>query len=510
MLTGTGSSNTTDAFEISLHRGKKQIAVFNPDFTYPIFGEEEVVFGYRGLKMALSFAAHNLQSHMDISWDEQWQQRGDIKASDVHAALEDFVPEEAFSQESQSLVADDTNASDFIPPGDRITSYKIGEEQYEIWLASLSDGRAKEIMVNAQVLVPLFIEGGTILQLDHDWVTKRWRVFLLYRVHEKQPNTCPYSLVGFATSYCAFTLPASQDASASLMTLLNHDGLDFDSLINPPPSDSDVLSRGVKSPLDLPSRERISQFLILPPYQGAGHGAALYNSMYRRLIAPDNVLELTIEDPNEAFDDLRDACDLVFLRENNDDFAELTINTKVDQAKLKPTAVIPVDDIVDGAAKARIKKASKIMPRQLARLVEMQTFSKIPPGHRSVNRISRKEKSSNDMDRAYFFWRLYVKARLYAFNRDTLIQMDREDRIEKLEETMDSIQSDYERLLALADKRARQASNIEIASDGAAKKSRKRKVVVDDDEDSDDSTLGPAAGQSAQEHDSATKKRRHA
>ncbi|KAH0021585.1 hypothetical protein KCU72_g12914, partial [Aureobasidium melanogenum] len=144
-----------------------------------------------------------------------------------------------------------------------------------------------------------------------------------------------------------------------------------------------------------------------------------------------------------------------------------------------------------GDAKARIKKASKIMPRQLGRLIEMETYSKIPKLNRSVNRISRKEKSPNEMDRAYYFWRLYVKQRLYISNRDVLAQLDREERAERLEATIENIQVDYDRLLELARKRAslfdKQAGN----STGGLK--RKKKVVVESDEGEDNAEAGEGA-----------------
>lgn len=281
-------------------------------------------------------------------------------------------------------------------------------------------------------------------------------------------------------------MPDRSNPNPSALALLQHEGTDFDYLLNLSSADATKTTAGtLLTPLDLPSRERISQFLILPPYQRMGHGPLLYNTMYSHLIAPDNVIELTVEDPNEEFDDMRDACDLVHLRESNDDFASLAINPDVDPVKMRSTAPIPVNDIVDGAAKQRIKSVSKIMPRQFARLIEMQTYSKIPPSHRRVSRITRKEKSSNAMDRAYYFWRLYVKQRLYDAHRDTLHEMDPEERIEKLEATVNNVEDDYDRLLACADKRAKLAASGHILLQSQDRKDRKRKVVVEDDDDSD-------------------------
>ncbi|KAH0396982.1 hypothetical protein KCU89_g8750, partial [Aureobasidium melanogenum] len=86
------STSSNDALRISIYRGDEVVSEFGPLCTYPMFGEEEVIFGYRGLDMSLSLAAHNMRPHMDISWTEQFPQLGDIKASDIRGALQDFIP----------------------------------------------------------------------------------------------------------------------------------------------------------------------------------------------------------------------------------------------------------------------------------------------------------------------------------------------------------------------------------------------------------------------------------
>lgn len=397
----------------------------------------------------------------------------------------------------------DADASTFVPPGSIVCPYHASGQSFEIWCASLKDPRALVILQNMQVLVPLFIEGGTILELQYPWIVERWKIFFLYQVDSSPPpQTSKYSLAGYSTSYRVFTLPERLVQSEAAPAPLHSSETDFDKVISKWSQDGG--DKSADTSLSLLSRERISQFIILPPYQGAGHGAQLYNTMYAELTSPSNVWELTVEDPNEAFDDMRDACDLLHLRSKNSDFANLSINTKVDAAKLKPSANLPMSDIIDGSTKERISKASKIMPRQLARLIEMQTLSKIPRSNRSVNRITRKEKSSNEHDRAYYFWRLYVKQRLYVHNRDSLVQLDREERIERLDQALEGLQDDYVRLLELADKRARHASNghSEPVSSSPRLNRKKRRVVEEDDEDEDDE------GEDDEEMSEASSKRR--
>lgn len=85
-------------------------------------------------------------------------------------------------------------------------------------------------------------------------------------------------------------------------------------------------------PSDTPLSPFPSQFVIVPPYQHQGHGcqsspfvctsffsaltpfaAALYNAIYQYVLTQPAVVELTVEDPAEAFEDLRDRNDLAML-----------------------------------------------------------------------------------------------------------------------------------------------------------------------------------------------------
>ena len=476
------STNSNDCFNISVIRGDgSEHAAFQPAFTYPIFGEEEAIFGYQDLSINLTFAAHNLQPKLDVKYGKIFKAINNIKPTDIKEVLHDFLPETAFDATS----TDDDNAASWTPPGEKIRDYTRDGAKYEIWCASLTDAAAKRVLENMQILVPLFIEGGTTLQLDQDWTTQRWKLFLIYQVNDKATEgSSPYAFVGFGTSYRVFTFPDRKHPIVEEVKLLKTDKAQQAKVAEASSDDlvAALQTDGVKSPLDLPSRERLSQFLILPSFQGGGHGQELYNTMYLTLTAPHNVREFTVEDPNEAFDDLRDLCDMRHLRANNTAFASLKVNTDIPSDKLKSSSHIPVDLIVSGQVTEEIRKQSKIDSRQFGRLVEMQTLSCIPTNNRSRNRITKKERSTNEHDKAYFFWRLYAKQRIYLFNRDPLMQLDLEERPEKVEGALDSVVEGYVNMLEKVEAREK---GIETVG-GASKRAARKRKVVDEDEDEDD------------------------
>ena len=65
---------------------------FHPQFTYPIFGEEESIFGYKDLDIKISFAAHDLYPNVHVEYEEKFVPVGDTEAVDVTAKLKEFLP----------------------------------------------------------------------------------------------------------------------------------------------------------------------------------------------------------------------------------------------------------------------------------------------------------------------------------------------------------------------------------------------------------------------------------
>ncbi|KAJ8603944.1 hypothetical protein MRB53_042011 [Persea americana] len=488
------SSNSNECLSVVLIRGDESVAAaFNPEFTHAFFGEEEAIFGYQDLQVTLSFAAHDLTPQLDIEFSNKFEEQGDVRPTDIEEALREFLPSTAFDAEPPPPLP----VADFRPPGQRIHEYERQGKTYQIWRASLSDPTAQHILKNMQILVPMLIDGGSMLELDQQWTAARWNLFLVYEFDQSpDDDNSKYALIGYGTSYRNFSFPERRFASGATPSDDPSDAQSLAALIPSPNSAPNEYAQppAVSSPLELLSRERLSQFLILPPFHGAGHGQELYTTMYQQLSSPANIREFTVEDPNERFDDLRDFCDLLYLRANVPQFAALRVNTNIPTERLASKEIIPVDLIVPIEAREKLMRETKIMPRQFDRLVEMHTLSFIPQANRSRARLSRRDKSTNEHDKAYYFWRLYAKQRLYNFNRDQLNQVEHSERVEKLEAALDSVQEAYGEMIEKV--KAREEHNA-AAGDSAAKHNtvaarKKRKVIDDDDPDEVTEVPGPS------------------
>ena len=60
-------------------------------------------------------------------------------------------------------------------------------------------------------------------------------------------------------------------------------------------------------------RSRISQFLVLPPYQNKGIGKKILNAIYGSYIGRNDCIEITVEDPSDDFMCMRNLYDARLL-----------------------------------------------------------------------------------------------------------------------------------------------------------------------------------------------------
>lgn len=295
------------------------------------------------------------------------------------------------------------------------------------------------------------------------------------KVTPPTPTASQYSIVGYATTYRWWLY--QRDSSQK-------------------PAITDVPYPGTPvKPEELPSRLRIAQFLILPSHQGSGHGTHLYTTIHTACFDDPTVVELTVEDPNEAFDGLRDTADYHIL---HPEFVKHKVNinpdpyeahSKKQRARLVPTAaLIPTKLLHD------IRMSYKIAPTQFAHILEMFLLSQIPlknrqAGGANMSRLLiRKYKTDDPDERRYYWWRLLLKQRLYKRSRDLLIQLDLTDRIQKLEETVTNVEEGYESLL---EGFAAREDSLKAREEEAAELSESRSTaILDEASENPSGTLG--------------------
>ena len=439
---------------------------FHPRFTYPIFGDSEEIFGYQDLEINLQYNASDMRPNLSVSYSKKFPAVGETEATDIDGILHEFLPDVAFQKKTDFETSIKNLRKDWTPPGELDTTFSSHGNTFEVWRGNLADPAVKQLVTRIQILVPLFIEGGSAIDVE-DPDADRWTVFFLYqkKAAASDANSSPYVFAGYSTAYRFFAFrPPTPPLS---------------------PSETDLEKATLAQDFDLsqlPCRSRISQFIIIPLFQGKGLGPRLYSHIFQHYIDHPQTVEITVEDPNEAFDDLRDIADLQYLRQLPD-FQALHINTAVTIPKTGPAP----NTIVDKTAWDAVRAKAKMAPRQFARVLEMHLMSRLPEPVRpgiAPESSAAAGRATREQEHEYRLWRLLVKKRIYRHNKDALGELEITERIQKLEETVSSVEFDYARLLIRGEEQRaeQQKVNGAVAANGSAANG-KRKAVEEDGEE---------------------------
>ncbi|WWC68781.1 histone acetyltransferase type B catalytic subunit [Kwoniella pini CBS 10737] len=393
--------------DVLQYQEQQAIEPFNPSFTYPIFGEHEKIFGYKGLDIQLKFASGSLRQYLSINYDSKITSTA-TPADEIEGTLYKFIPPDYTKSDLDFKRLVEKDAENFKPLGDKIGSYvrppattkgkskgkakakgsqvegefkedDEGAVVFEMYKSNWNTPGFREYHRRMQLFILLFIEGGSYVHEDED----SWEFITLYE-RRKRPNSeiHTYHFVGYTSVYPFWCYPDQV-------------------------------------------RLRLSQFVILPPYQNQGHGSKLYSTLFSTMLSRSEVAELTVEDPAEAFEDLRDRNDLRFLIKQDIISDPLFNIVGLGNDKDKINQRIEWEK--------NIRKKYKIAKRQFDRLLEMLLL-------KELNQLNENQVKQ---------YRLHVKARLFRFNYEMLSQMTPQERKDALAKTYESVIEDYERILEM-------------------------------------------------------------
>ncbi|CAH6723672.1 histone acetyltransferase type B catalytic subunit [[Candida] jaroonii] len=359
---------------------------FQPSFTYPIFGDSESIFGFKNLVIFLCFDHYTFYPFLNVKYDEKLD---DDTIKDPKETMMKFLPESTVFKDEVKWV-DEINKEyeTYNIPGEMISQF----ETYKIYKINLKDLDGIELQKRLQILVLLFIEAGSFI----DYKDELWDLYVIY----EESETSKPSIVGFTTVYNYWKYPGSTD---------------FDN--------------GVEQ-----IRKKISQFVILPNYQGKSIGSKFYTHLYEFWLKDPKIIEIVVEDPNESFDDMRDKADLTRLK------SVLDLKS-INFEKLSKEWI------------ENFRSEQKLEKRQFNRLIEMILLN----NYKTFNNLSLKQ------------IRLFIKKRLYEKNKEALLTLDKPTRFDKLQTAYQSLEEDYYRILGGVKLYTREGETIESSNNKRAK-----------------------------------------
>ncbi|KAJ8416857.1 hypothetical protein AAFF_G00327350 [Aldrovandia affinis] len=260
--------DTNEAICLKLVRFPEDIedesTTFHPEYSHQLYGDDEVAFGYKGLQIQLYYSAGNLSTLFKVKYAAKVTEKFDcVEPDNVEGKIRKVIPM-GFTCNTDDFVSLLEKEANFKPFGTLLHTYKVhnveeGEDlTYQIHKARVSSPGFREYHERLQTFLMWFIETASFIDVDDE----RWDFFLIFEKYNKDGETL-FATVGYMTVYNYYVYPDK-------------------------------------------TRPRVSQMLILPPFQGEGHGAQLLEAVHRFYCTSPLVQDITAEDPSENYVKLRD------------------------------------------------------------------------------------------------------------------------------------------------------------------------------------------------------------
>jgi histone acetyltransferase 1 len=323
---------------------------------------------------------------------------------------------------------------------DYVDNDKIPSSKH--FVLTIADGRlpyVSEYHRSVQNLALFYIENADTVDVANDGDGGFWKIMYIFQKHDgdgdgdddvdddddddKEKNRSRYSLVGYFTLFHFIALFHKPDPGLIL---------------------------------------RICQALILPPFQGQGHGRRLLQTVYN-LAHKDsgqasasegdsqyrNIIQVNVEDPAPAFVALRNKMDLKLVLEHYEEWnwSEKGSTRSSDLCKSLASQnklALFFSAMAEKEASEMSVKA-KITPKQIHIANELLKLKAIhASAEQQQDRISNADKETIER-----FFRLMVKKRLNKEHRDELLeQPTKDDQKAWLAKLFDKELEGYERILS--------------------------------------------------------------
>lgn len=255
------------------NRNEEDANVFAPEMSHQIYGDKEHIFGYRGLKIDLWMSAATLKAFVRMGADETISlvQSEGVKPDPVLPPLIKILDEGQVTESLDEFTSDILSEKEtkFKPFGEKITEFDVhpkeggGSRTYEIYYTDIKCPGFKEFHRRLQPWIMFFIDAASYIDDDDD----NWRFFLLFERYVTGEGNTRYAIAGYTTVYQYYAYPEHM-------------------------------------------RPRISQMLVLPPFQKQGLGAKLLDTVSKYYWNNPKIVDVTVEDPSDDFIRLRDFVDV--------------------------------------------------------------------------------------------------------------------------------------------------------------------------------------------------------
>lgn len=245
---------------------------FYPDMAHQIFGEQESIFGYLNLQIDVCFVASSLDIYFNIKYSNKVDDvyTDGVKADDVEKALASLVEDGCYYtnlEEYKKVVKAKTES--FKPFGEKVDEFEISSgttdgsiRNFEVYVTDITDKEFLKYHSRLESFSFWFIDAFS--RVEHDPL---WLFFMVYEKYPNCNNETRYATAGYFTVYQYFSYPQFV-------------------------------------------RPRISQILVLPPFQKLGIASRLIEeTIFKYFVPKQNVADITYEQPTDVVQHIRSVAD---------------------------------------------------------------------------------------------------------------------------------------------------------------------------------------------------------
>ncbi|XP_069978242.1 histone acetyltransferase type B catalytic subunit isoform X1 [Penaeus vannamei] len=263
--------DSNEALEFKLVRTAADLeddeTTFKPDMSHQVYGDSEQIFGYSGLRVKLYYSACRLTTYLAHTFAEKVdpEKFDGVQPDEVIKPVAERIPPGYLTNLNDFTAALQKDAT-FKPFGDMLHRFTVATEEgqgktYEVYYCDISTSGWIDFHERLQTFILWYIDAASYIDVDDD----KWRFFVIYEKYVVNgiPN---YAVAGYTTVYEYYAYPAN-------------------------------------------IRPRISQMLVLPPFQRLGLGAQMLDIIYNHYKNNAKVTDITVEDPSDNFVRLRDFVD---------------------------------------------------------------------------------------------------------------------------------------------------------------------------------------------------------
>ncbi|KAF2885736.1 hypothetical protein ILUMI_20440 [Ignelater luminosus] len=245
--------------------------LFKPELVHQIFGINEIIFGYRNIVVNIYVTANSAQYFIEVKYKAMIDSSKGLSPDNILERLALWLPAKYYTDRKQFIrvIERENHSQMFGSVVDTFETYNKSENatyKYIITNCSASEKGFAEFHLRFECMIVWFIDAASQIDVDDpNWI-------FLYVFEERTlPNgKTGYYPVGYCTIYKFFHFPDK-------------------------------------------IRTRISQLFVIPPCQRTGVGTKLLSATYKVITELPNVIDITVEDPCEAFKKMRDTLDCQLL-----------------------------------------------------------------------------------------------------------------------------------------------------------------------------------------------------